>query len=74
MDYLIIILLILIIVLVTMSLFKNINESNITERLGKLETNMIKEMSDFKSDFTRNINNDFTNLNDKLEQRLIMIN
>ena len=74
MDYLIIILLFLIIVLVTMSLFKNINESNITERLGKLETNMIKEMSDFKSDFTRNINNDFTNLNDKLEQRLIMIN
>ena len=55
MDYLIIILLILIIVLVTMSLFKNINESNITERLGKLETNMIKEMSDFKSDFTRMI-------------------
>ena len=42
MDYLIIILLILIIVLVTMSLFKHINESNITERLGKLETNMIK--------------------------------
>lgn len=74
MDYLIIVLLILIIILVTMSLFKNINESNITERLGKLETNMIKELGDFKSDFTRNINNDFSNLNDKLEQRLIMIN
>ena len=31
-------------------LFKNINESNITERLGKLEVSMMKEMGDFKND------------------------
>ena len=50
MEYLIVILLIVILILVILSLSKNINESNITERLGKLETNMIKEVSEFKGD------------------------
>ena len=36
MDYIIIGLLILNLILVVMSLLKNINESNITQRLGKL--------------------------------------
>ena len=44
MDYIIIGLLILNLVLVVMSLLKNINESNITERRGKLELAMMKEM------------------------------
>ena len=37
MEYIIIGLLILIVILVTVSLMKNINEGNITERLGKSE-------------------------------------
>lgn len=74
MDYIIIILLVLILVLVTVSLFKNINESNITERLGKLEINMIKEMSEFKDELNRNLNKDFISLNEQLEKRLIAIN
>ena len=44
MDYIIIVLLVILIVLVIFSLMKNINEAKITERLGKLEVNMIKEM------------------------------
>lgn len=67
-------LLIIILILVVVSLLKNINESNITERLGKLEVNMMKEMGDFKSDLSRNINQDFTALNEQLEKRLIAIN
>ena len=74
MDYLIIILLIIVIILVTISLFKNINESNITERLGRFETNVTKEIGDFKVDFSRNLNKDFSELNDKIEDRLIRIN
>ncbi len=74
MDLLIIILLIIVIILVTISLFKNINESNITERLGRFETNITKEIGDFKNDFSRNLNNDFNQLNDKIEDRLIKIN
>lgn len=74
MDYVIIILLIILIVLVVISLFKNINESNITERLGKLEVNICKEMGEFKNDLSRNTHSDFTKLNDKIEERLLLIN
>ena len=73
-DYVIIGLLILLIVLVIISLFKNINEAKITERLGKLELDMIKELGEFKTDLNRNMNDDFTKLNEKLEKRLMLIN
>ena len=50
MEYIIIGILILLVVLVTISLFKNINEGNITERLGKLENNVTRDLYDFKND------------------------
>lgn len=74
MDYIIIGLLIIILILGVISLFKNINESNITERLGKLELSMMKEMGDFKTELSRNMNKDFTDLNEQLERRLLAIN
>lgn len=74
MEYIIIALLVLILILVVVSLFKNINESNITERLGKLELNMVKELDQFKDELNRNLNKDFTSLNEQLEKRLIAIN
>ncbi len=73
-DYIIIGLLILLVILVTISLMKNINESHITERLGRLETNMMKEMGNFKNDLTRDINEDFNKLNEQVERRLLLIN
>ena len=74
MDYIIIVLLVILIVLVIFSLMKNINEAKITERLGKLEVNMIKEMSEFKSDLNKNMNDDFNKLNESVEKRLLAIN
>ncbi len=74
MDYIIIGILVIILILVVISLFKNINESNITERLGKLEVSMMKEMGDFKNELSRNMNEDFTKLNEQLEKRLFAIN
>ena len=74
MEYVIIILNIITLILVVISLTKNINESNITERLGKLETNMIKEIGDFKNDLNQNMNKDFNGLNEKMEYRLNLIN
>lgn len=73
-DYIIIVLLVILIILVIISLFKNINESNITERLGKLEVNMMREMGEFKNDLSRTMNEDFTKLNEQVEKRLLMIN
>ena len=74
MDLVIIILLVVLIILTILSLIKNINESNITERLGKLELNMIKEMGEFKTDINRNLNEDFSKLNEQVEKRLLLIN
>lgn len=54
MEYIIIGILILLVVLVTISLFKNINEGNITERLGKLENNVTRDLYDFKNDINKN--------------------
>ena len=74
MEYIIIILLIIVIILSVLSLMKNINESHITERLGKLELNVVKEISDFKSSFSHDLNKDFINLNDKIDNKLTQIN
>ena len=74
MEYIIIGILVVILILVTISLFKNINEGRITERLGKLETNMTKELGEFKLDVNRNISEDINKLNERIESRLDIIN
>lgn len=74
MEYIIIGLLILIVILVIFSITKNINESNITERLGKLEVSVIKELGEFKSDVKTSLNNDFDKLNMRIERKLNDIN
>ena len=74
MDYVIIGLLVLIIILVIVSIVKNINEAKITERLRKLETTLIKELSDYRESINRTMNNDFNNLNEKIEVKLRLIN
>lgn len=74
MDYVILGLLVINLILIVISLFKNINESNITERLGKLEVDVIKELGNFKSDLVKNMNDDFTKLNEQVEKGLLAIN
>ena len=74
MEYIIIGLLIIILIISIFALTKNINESNITERLGKLETNVVKEIGDFKSSFSKDLSSDFDKLNDKLDNKLTLIN
>lgn len=74
MDYIIIGLLVIILILVIISIVKGVNESNITERLGKLENTTVKELSDFRYDLSRSMNDDFERLNIKMENKLNMIN
>ena len=72
---------IILIILSIISITKNINEASITERLGNLEKNTIKELAEFKSHITKDQNenfnrlnndlhNDFVKLNDKMEEKL----
>lgn len=74
MDYIIIGMLIVLLVLTVVSLFKNINEGKITERLGNLETNITKGLGDFKTDISRNLNDDFNKQNERIDTRLNSIN
>ncbi len=74
MEYIIIGLLVVILIVSVIALVKNVNESNITERLGKLETEMVKELGEFKNDLTVNTNDNFSNLNEKIENKLNLIN
>ena len=63
-DYIIIGLLVVIIVLVIIAISKNVNESKITERLGNLETNTVKELSSFQFDIMKIMNDNFNGLNE----------
>lgn len=74
MEYIIIVLLVILIILAIINMFKSVNESNITERLGKLETNMIKELGDFKSNLKDEINKNFTESNERIDFRLRLMN
>lgn len=74
MEYIIIGILIVILIVSVISLFKNINEAKITDRLSNLEVNTVKELGEFKNSITKDMNDSFTKLNEQVEKRLIMIN
>lgn len=78
MEYVIIGLLALSIILNIFILIKSkkdsIDEANMTERLGRFEVNINKEINDFNKDLTNNIDNKFDVLSTKVEDKLNKIN
>lgn len=74
MEYIIVGILIVILILVIIVLMKSVNESNITERIGKLETGIIKELGEFKSDLKDDINTNFIESNERIDYRLRLMN
>lgn len=74
MDIIIFLILLLNLIATLISLFKNNGESNITERIGRLETSVTKEISDFKFELSRTMNDDFNKLNDRIDNKLNSIN
>ncbi len=73
MEYIIFSVLLLVLIISIFNLFRNINEGNIIERLGRFETNLAKEMGAFKNEVNHHLNDDFNRLNERLEQRLNQI-
>ncbi len=71
MEYFIIGLLVLLIVLVIILILKDGKKD--VEKLDRLEINVIKEISDFKSDFSRSLTEDFNNQTERLDKRLRLI-
>ena len=74
MEYIIIGLLVLIVILQIISITKKQNNNELQEKLSRTEINLIKEISDFKHDFSSYLNQDFNTLNDRIERKLNMIN
>ncbi len=76
MEYIIIGLLVVVILLLLINLFKKnkTNEAEIVERLGKLELGIVREIGEFKVNFTNDLRSDFDKLDEKLERKLLEIN
>lgn len=74
MEYVILGLLIGILILIIVLLLRKNNDGQMIERLGKFETDMTKEIGDFKLDFGKDLRQDFEKLNEKIEQKLTLIN
>ena len=74
MEYIIISALVVIFILIVVLLLKNNNQGDTTERLGKFETNIIREFGEFRNGLTRDLNEDFDKLNEKMENKLRLIN
>ena len=74
MEYIFLALLIIILVLLVILLLRKNNNSSTEEKINKLEVSMIKEIGDFKNDFSRSLTNDFNNQTEKLDNRLRFIN
>jgi len=73
MEYVILILLIIILVCLIILLFRK-NNNDTEDKISKLEISMIKEISDFKSDFSHSLTDDFNNQTERLDNRLRLIN
>ena len=73
MEYMILGLLIVILILLVILLLRKSNKES-EQKIDRLEINIIKEISDFKNDFSRNLTNDFNNQTERLDNRLRLIN
>ncbi len=74
MDYIVVGLLILLIIMIIILLAKKDNNDNVIIRLGKFETDLTKELGEFKYSFSKSLQNDFKELNEVIEKRLTDIN
>jgi len=62
----------LVIVLFVLILKKK-EESTVSDKLSKLEVGIVKEIGNFKSDFSSKVNEDFSAMNDRIDKRLRLI-
>jgi len=71
-EYIIIGLLVIVIILIIILLFKGNN--SLIERISKVELSTVKELSTFRNELSRSLNEDFNKLDDKVDKKLMYIN
>ena len=74
MEYVIIGLLVAILLLLIINLFKKNNNLELMDRMSKLELSLVKEIGEFKVNFTNDLRKDFDTLDEKVERKLMEIN
>lgn len=74
MEYVILGLLIVVIILVICLLFKKNNNNDTIERMGKLETTVVRELGDCSININKSLNQEFTDLNERLDNRIRLLN
>ena len=74
MEYVILGILIIILILLVIILVRKNNNKETEEKINKLEISVIKEIGDFKNDFSRSLTTDFNNQTERLDNRLRLIN
>lgn len=74
MEYVILGLLIVVIILVICLLFKKNNNNDTIERMGKLETTVVRELGDYSININKSLNQEFTDLNERLDNRIRLLN
>ena len=74
MEYIILGLLIAIVIMLLIIILRKNTNKEIDEKISKLEISMIKEIGEFKTDFSHSLTNDFNNQTERLDNRLRLIN
>ena len=65
---------ILLLVIILILKIKKYNENDIELKISKMQTDIVKEIGDFKYDFSKTLTNDFQEMNDRIDNRLSKIN
>lgn len=60
--------------LIVVLIFKRGNDKYIYDKFNNLEVSLVKEIGEFKSDFTRSLNDDFNNQSERIDKRLDLMN
>jgi len=74
MEYFVVGMLVIILVLLILLLLRKRNDAEMTERIGRFEVNINKELMDFKDAFSKSMHEDFDALRNTMEERLMRIN
>lgn len=74
MEYIIIGMLAVVICLLLVIILKKRNDTDIIDRMSKLELEVVKEIGEFKVGFTNDLRSDFDKLDEKIERKLMEIN
>lgn len=72
MEYIIIAILLIILIFVVL-LFSKLGNNDMNDKLNKIEVSLIKEIGEFKNDFSRSLSEDFDKSNEKIDYRLRLI-